>query len=62
MINSFLVQGDPLNPGETDLIAQTVDLPLGEAPYGLGWTILTGNALTNFWTRLVFRLDTEEKS
>ena len=50
-----LVNGDALRPDDNDLIAQTIDVPMGFTPIGDGWRIMTGNARTNFWARVEYR-------
>ena len=66
MTNTYkLIDGDPLEPTSTDLIAQTAYLPMGEFPadyreHGVsGWRVLTGNTHTNLWARVAYRYEIE---
>jgi hypothetical protein len=58
-----LVSGDPMAPSDSDLIACTVDLPIGQQPIpncaAYGWRCLTGSRLTNLWGRLAYRYEIE---
>lgn len=58
-----LVSGDPMAPSDSDLIACTVDLPLGELPIPnaarYGWRCLTGSRVSNLWGRLAYRYEIE---
>jgi len=59
--NYTLVSGDPMQPSDTDLIACTVDLPIGEVPLPdesyYGWRCLTGSRVSNLWGRLAYRYE-----
>lgn len=50
-----LVEGDPLEPSEFDVIYQTQSLPLASSPKGEGWRIMTGNHRFNSWARVAYR-------
>lgn len=52
---SALIEGDAMRPEANDLLAQRIDLAIGEEPRGLGWRILTGNRRTNLWARVCYR-------
>jgi len=60
-----LIDGDPMEPCSSDLIAQTLHLPLGEYPPNAndpasGWRVLTGSPQFEFWGRLAYRYEIEE--
>jgi hypothetical protein len=55
---NYLISGDPLSPESTDLIAQTMNLPVGE-PLPDGWRVLTGNEKTSLIGRLAYRYEIE---
>lgn len=59
---TYLTDGDPMHPASTDIVTQTIHLPVGVTPKGNGWSILTGNVYTNFWARVCYRSDAQEAS
>lgn len=52
---NVLVEGDPMNPNEYDLIAQSTSMRDGKVPPGDGWNILAGGHAYNHWARIVYR-------
>lgn len=55
---NVLLEGDPLNPSSTDLIAQFADLDVGQrVPHG--WRVLSGNVRTSMISRIVYRFEVE---
>jgi hypothetical protein len=57
---NVLIDGNPIDPSSTDLIAQQINLAMGVNPMGDGWRILTGNSTTNLWGRLAYRFEIED--
>lgn len=55
---SYLLTGDPLAPSSGDMIAQTANLPVGEAVPD-GWRVLSGNERTSQIARVVLRYEVE---
>ena len=55
---NVLVSGDPMNPHESDLIAQVGILKVGLLVPG-GWRVLTGNEKHSRVARLAYRHDIE---
>ena len=54
-----LIDGDPLNPESTDLIAQRGTLLVGE-PVPDGWRVLSGNSIASEVWRVVFRFEVDQ--
>lgn len=59
---THLISGDLLTPSDFDVVAQLVDLPLGQKPKGDGWRILTGSPETNLWARVAYRHEARTES
>jgi len=66
-----LIQGNPMEPSSTDIIAHECNLSIDELPPGAldkfkkfdphcGWRILTGNSQYNLWGRIAYRYEIEE--
>ena len=63
MTTHILLRGDPMDPQDTDLIAQFKTLPVGEPVPSLHWTVLDGNMHNSEIARFVFRYQlTEEEA
>ena len=61
MEKSFLIEGDPMSPSSTDLIAQTRLIQVGfKVPDG--WRVLTGSSTTSKISRIAYRYEIEEDS
>ena len=56
----YLIQGDPMAPTSTDLIAQTRQLKVGK-PVPDGWRVLSGNQWDSTIGRIAFRYEIEEE-
>lgn len=54
IIDSVLVEGDPLMPCSIDLIAQTATIPVGQ-PVPQGWLVVTGNSFYSKIARVALR-------
>jgi hypothetical protein len=54
-----LIQGDPMAPASTDLLAQTDSLFVGN-PVPDGWRVLSGNHRTSLIGRVAYRYEVEE--
>lgn len=54
------LDGDAMKPTSTDMLAQTIRLPMGEQPRGDGWRILTGNVNFNLWGRVAYRYEIKD--
>lgn len=52
-----LIEGDPLEPSSTDIILQSVRLPIAETPDGEGWRVMTGNNSHSLWMRPAYRYE-----
>lgn len=57
-----LISGDPIAPDDTDILFQSINLPLKHVPRGgndatNGWRILSGNMHGNTWARVVLRYE-----
>ena len=57
---NVLLQGDPMEPTSTDLIAQSDTLKVGE-PVPDGWTVTTGNMHFREIWRIAYRYQIEEE-
>jgi hypothetical protein len=55
-ISSKLVEGDPLDPCETDLIVQQGYLAVGTKVPGI-WRVLTGNDTESLVIRVLYRYE-----
>ena len=53
-----LIDGDPLNPCGTDLIAQVSTILVGD-PVPEGWRVLTGNSTYSQIARVAHRFEIE---
>lgn len=60
-MQNFLIQGDPMAPESTDLIAQRKLLKVG-LPVPDGWRVLTGNNRDSVIARVAFRYEIGEES
>lgn len=60
-MKTILIEGDALKPESSDILAQQAYMPLGEAPRGDGWRILTGGPIGNLWARIAYRYECEGK-
>ena len=60
MHRSFLVDGDPMSPCSSDLIAQTALIAVG-SKIPDGWRVLTGSATCSKIARVVFRFEIDEE-
>ncbi len=60
-IRSTVIDGDALCPFDTDLIAQTGQLKVGE-PVPEGWRVLTGNERTSQVGRVAYRFEIKEEA
>lgn len=56
-----LLEGDPMDPCSTDLIAERTRIPVGTA-VPAGWRVLTGNQTTSLIGRIAYRYEIEEDS
>lgn len=56
-VASRQITGDAARPDEYDLLAQTINLPMGQEPKGTGWRVLTGNSHNNLWARVCYRYE-----
>ena len=56
-----LIEGDPMEPSSTDLIAQLNYAPAG-AKIAEGWRVLTGNTERSLIGRLAYRYEIEEET
>ncbi len=54
-----LIEGDPMSPSGSDLIAQTDTLDV-DKPVPEGWRVLTGNERFSLIGRIAFRSELEE--
>lgn len=57
---NVLIEGDPMEPCSTDLIAQTKNLNVGQ-PVPKGWRVLTGNTFQSLIARVAYRYEIEEE-
>lgn len=57
---SIALDGDAMRPDGGDMLAQTINLPMGEAPRGEHWRVMTGNANYNLWARVAYRYEAKE--
>lgn len=60
-IRSTVIDGDALCPLDTDLIAQTGTLKVGER-VPEGWRVLTGNDRTSQVGRVAYRFEIKEEA
>lgn len=60
-MTNYLLSGDPMEPGATDLIAQTASLAVGERVPD-GWRVLSGNERTSTIARVAYRFEIEESN
>ena len=59
MTGNFLVDGDPLDPQCSDVIAEIRTLEVGKS-LPIGWRVLTGNNKSSVIGRVVLRYEVEE--
>ena len=52
----YMIEGDPLFPGASDVIVETRSLPVGD-PVPDGWRVLSGNNLYSRIARVVLRYE-----
>jgi hypothetical protein len=58
-MTNYLISGDALSPCQSDLVAQTKSLPVGQ-PVPDGWRVLSGNLRESTIARVAFRFEAEE--
>jgi len=58
-MTNILIEGDPLAPSDTDIIAQSDRLDVGK-PVPDGWRVMTGNETTSLIMRIAYRYEIDE--
>jgi len=56
-----LLEGNPLKPGDHDLIVERAYLDVGEPVPDGGWNVLGGNSMSSSIARVCHRIDILEK-
>jgi hypothetical protein len=59
-MTNILLEGDPLNPCDTDLIVQDAQLDIHN-PVPEGWRVLTGNLKSSLIMRVAYRYEIERE-
>lgn len=57
-MENMLIEGNPLQPADTDIIVQRDRLDVGK-PVPSGWRVMTGNHETSLIMRIAYRYEIE---
>jgi len=61
MPRNTLIEGDPFDPSDTDIIMQVDTLDVGK-PVPDGWRVMTGNNMFSEIRRVAYRYEIEDES